>query len=141
MTASVSIKVGPIDRRCKYWAKVIPAGMELPTPAHVSESGAAAIATPFLKNGDEELLMGEFLIECEQVHHSKPRGYDYWVSWMHTDGRRVQIKNPGAEHKAVIKAAGMAPELLKGSGHLASCIRLAIAVRAGMYEPVEDDMA
>lgn len=139
MNASVSITIGPIDRRCKYWAKVIPASMELPTPAHVSESGAAAIAAPFLKNGGEELLAGEFLIECEQAHHSKLRGYDYWVSWAHTDGRRVKIKNPGAEHKTAIKAAGMAPELLKGSGHLAACIRIAIAVRAGQYVPTEDD--
>ena len=139
MNASISITIGPIDRRCKYWAKAIPASMELPTPAHVSESGAAAIAAPFLKNGGEELLTGEFLIECEQVHHSKPRGYDYWVSWVHTDGLRVKIKNPGAEHKAAIKAAGMAPELLKGSGGLAACIRIAIAVRAGQYVPAEDD--
>lgn len=130
---SLSIKICPLDKRCKYWAKVIQADAALPMPSEVSEIGAYAIKQNFARIGDEELFQGEFLIECEQVHHAKNRGYDYWISWVGADGKRVCIKNPGSEIKAQLKDAGMEAALLKGAGSLAACIRLAHGVRAGLY--------
>lgn len=36
---SVSIKLAPLDRRCKYWVKIIRAGQGMPTPDRIT--GAA----------------------------------------------------------------------------------------------------
>lgn len=137
---SISVKIRPCDKKCRYWAKIIPANAALPLPSDAAEKGAHAIAQNYARHGLEELLEGEFLIEGEEVSSRRQRGWDYWVSWVHADGRKASFINPDAQVKAALKAAGMAPELLKGAGHLAACIRLAHAVRLGLFTPAEDNL-
>lgn len=128
--ASVSVEVRPRDSRCRYWAKIIRAGAPLPAPSAVS--GASDVPGPYLRQGEDELLPGDVLIEGEERHHRKARGWDYWVTWCDEHGALRRITNPGAEHKARMKAAGMAPALLIGSGEVAACIRVAHAIRLGI---------
>lgn len=133
-TFSASITVGPSDKRCRYWAKRITPDTTLKLPSEVS--GAGDIPGPFLKLGDEELELGEFLIEGEQVHHRKMHGWTYSIVFLGSDGE-VHSICPAAEHKAALKSAGMPVALLKGSGELAACVRLIHGFRAAMDAGVE----
>lgn len=124
--SSISVKIGPQDSRCRYWAKIIKAE-DLPIPSSID--GANDIPGPYKRHGDEELLVGEFLIEGEEIHHRKARGWAYNITFLHNGNERT-IK-PSSEIKQQMKAAGMPPELLKGSGDIAACVRIAIGARDG----------
>lgn len=126
---SVSIKIGPRDSRCRYWAKVIRAGQPLPLPSAVD--GANDIPAPYLRHGEEELFPGDVLIEGEANHHVKARGWTYWVYTCSPDGDLVSHE-PSSKVKAAMKAAGLAPDLLPGSGDVAACVRIAHGIRAGL---------
>lgn len=127
---SVSVKIHPQDTRHRYWAKIIRDGVALPIPTSVN--GANDVPGVYARRGDEELFAGDILIEGEERHHRKNRGWDYWISYMHADGKLAIVKNPGATEKATMKANGLPAHLLSGSGEVAACIRLAHAVRLGI---------
>lgn len=131
MTISASIKVGPQDARCKYIAKLVRAGQGLPTPTTVSDLGMRALGGNLARNGLEELFPGDFLFESEEMHHRRERGYRTRVVFVADDGELIHLE-PTAEHKAAMKAAGLAPDLLAGAGPLAACVRVAHAVRLGI---------
>lgn len=126
---SASVTIRPDDKRCRYWAKIIRADVPLPLPSAVDS--ASDVPGPYLRNGDEEILPGDFLIEGEEAHHARNRGWCYRITWVRADGTAQRIK-PTSERKAAMKAAGMEPSLLTGSGDIAACIRIAHGVRAGM---------
>lgn len=129
---SVSVTVKPQDSRCRYWAKVLRERDLLPVPSTVD--GANSIPVPFLRKGDEELFFGDVLIEGEENHHKKARGWFYRVSFMH-EGELVRVL-PSSAVKAAMKAAGLAPQLLAGSGEVAACVRIAHGLRAGFAEQI-----
>lgn len=129
MTNSASVTIAPIDSRCRYWAKIIRAGSPLPLPSAVD--CAAAVPGAYLRRGDEEIFEGDFLIEGEEVHHVRNRGWCYRITRVQADGVERRIR-PSAERKASLKAQGLAPELLSGSGDIAACIRIAHGLRAGL---------
>ena len=120
---SASIKIGPQDRRCRYWAIVVRSGDALPLPSAVN--GANDIGLRPARNGEKELFAGDYLIEGETVHHVKARsvsaarGWRYRVRAVGDDGRE-RFFYPSAERKAAIQAAGCPPEWLPGSGDIAS---------------------
>lgn len=126
---SVSFPVRPRDSRCRYWAKVIRAGQPLPAPASVD--GAGDVPGAYLRNGEEELFPGDVLIEGEANHHVKARGWSYWVHTCSPTGEQVTIR-PSADVKSQLKAAGIDPRLLPGSGDVAACVRIAHGIRAGL---------
>lgn len=128
---SASIQIKPQDRRCRYWAKVVRDGAALPTPSAVNS--ANDINASYSRHGDEELFEGDFLFQGEENHHRIDRGWTYWVGWVNADGAYVSIRNPGTELKAKLKARGLRRELLAGAGSLAACVRVAHAVRDGVY--------
>jgi len=128
-TPSASVRVGPRDSRCRYWAKIVRAGQPLPTPASVG--GAASIPGAYLRNGEEELFPGDVLIEGEEMHHRKARGWTYRTAHVTAAGELVYT-TPSAEIKAAMKAAGLPAELLPGSGDLAACVRIAHGLRLGL---------
>lgn len=131
MTASVSIKIAPIDSRCRHWAKIIRAGQALPMPSDVT--GASDIPVAYALDGDEELLAGDFLLLGEAMHHRRhDRGWMYAICFVGADGELVKIKSGFSEQKAQLKAQGMPAELLKGSGDVAAMVRIAHGVRSGM---------
>lgn len=123
---SASVKIGPVDKRCRYWAKVIREATALPLPSTVN--GAADVPGAFSRLGDDELVGNDVLIQAEERHHRKSRGWSYCITFIGNDGEALTI-NPDAELKARFKAAGMDVELLKGAGDLAACIRIAHALR------------
>lgn len=125
---SISIKIRPIDSRCRHWAKIIRNGTALPMPCDVE--GASNVPGPFAKNGDEELFDGDFLIEGEEMHHRKARGWVYRLTFMH-QGKRAVVQY-FAERKAAMKASGLPKELLTGSGDLAGLVRIMHALRLGI---------
>ena len=128
---SVSISVEPTDLRCRYWAKRIDAGMALGLPSTMN--GAKDILGPFLSQGEEELAMGDFLVEGEQVHHRRPeRGWTYRLGYMGIDGALYRV-TPANEHKKALKAGGMPVDFLKGAGELAACVRLIHGLRMGLH--------
>ncbi|HBJ98802.1 MAG TPA: hypothetical protein DDZ62_01645 [Delftia acidovorans] len=127
---SVSVSVKPVDYRCRFWAKVVRGGVVLPVPNKVL--GANDVPGAYLKQGDEELFAGDFLLIGEEVHHRKARGWDYKMKFI--DPRTGQLRTVAAlsERKAVAKANGLPVELLAGSGEIAGLVRLAHAVRLGI---------
>lgn len=129
MTISASIKIGPQDSRCRYWAKIIRAGQALPLPSAVS--GASDVPGGYLRNGEEEIFPGDFFVQGEEMHHRRNRGWTYCIGWCDADGNYKSVR-PSAERKASLKAQGLAPELLSGSGDIAACIRIAHGLRAGL---------
>ena len=126
---SASVTIGPKDKRCRYWAKVIRHSHTVPAPIDVNSSND--VPGPYARNGDEELAPGDCLIEGEANHHCKPRGWSYRVRWCADDGR-VRYFYPKAEIKAEAKAQGLSANLLKGSGDIAACIRIVWALRLGI---------
>lgn len=130
---SLSVTIGAQDSRCRYWAKIIRADQALPLPSAVD--GANDVPGPYLRKGDDELFAGDILIDGEEAHHRKNRGWSYRVIWMDPEtGERCRVF-PNAEIKAALKAGGLAPELLKGSGDVAAAIRIAHGLRAGIAIP------
>lgn len=127
---SASVKLAPADRRCRYWAKIIRAGGALPLPSGVD--GANDIPGRYYRTGEEELFPGDFLFEGEERHHRNNRGWAYWVSYCDADGNLRRVCNPGADEKAVMKAAGLPAQYLTGSGGVAAAVRFAHGVRLGL---------
>ena len=127
---SVSVSIEPEDSRCRYWVKRIDADMVLGLPSTLD--GGKDIAGAFLPRGEDELAVGEFLIEGERVHHLHiERGWTYRITYMGIDGT-LQRVTPTKEHKQAMKAAGMPLEWLKGAGGLAACVRLIHGLRMGL---------
>lgn len=126
---SISVEVSPVDKRCKYWAKVVRADAELPIPEQVL--GGDDIPGRYLQLGEEELFSGDFLFEGEAISHKHNHGWAYYVTFMSDNGDKVVIR-PTSAHKTAAKDGGLPKELLKGSGELAAAVRLAHAVRLGI---------
>jgi hypothetical protein len=126
---SVSVQIGPCESKCRWWAKVIRHGDSLPLPSAVA--GAADIPGDYLAPGDEELFPGDVLFEGEAIHHRKPRGWKYWVSFVNSAGELVVYGSGFGAEKAEAKANGLAAALLAGSGDVAGAVRVAHALRLG----------
>lgn len=129
-TKSVSVSIGPVDSRCRYWAKIVRKGELLPMPSNTH--GANDIPGPYVRNGEDELLPGDTLIQGEARHHRKQRGWNYAVTYCTEAGEKLHIVNPGADVKAALKGAGVRAELLPGSGGIAACVRVRKALQLGM---------
>lgn len=138
--ASVSVYIGPRDARCRYWAKVIRAGAPLPLPSSVA--GANDVLGFYSRVGDDELLPGDILIEGEENHHRKVRGWSYWVAWfdpvLSPETAGLCRVSPASTIKLALKAKGLAPVLLPGAGEVAACVRIAHAIRSGFGRTVLD---
>lgn len=128
---SHSIQIKPLDSRCRYWAKIVRAGQELPTPSLIA--GANDICGSYLQLGEEELLPGDALFEGEANHHRRnDRGWSYWVTFVSESGGFVRYQSGFISQKAEMKAQGLSPELLKGSGDIAGMVRIVHGLRAGL---------
>lgn len=128
---SHSVEIAPRDGRCRYWAKIIRAGIPLPLPSLVN--GANDIPTRYLFRGNEELLPGDALFEGEANHHRKARGWTYWLTFVTEAGDLVRVYNEDfGGIKALLKQQGLAAEYLRGSGDVAAMARIAHGLRMGM---------
>lgn len=129
VVASHSVTIKPLDRRCKYWAKIIRSGHELPLPSAVS--GANDVPCGYARNGDEELFEGDFLLEGEENHHAKNRGWTFWLTTV-KNGKLIRGVKYSSDRKAAMKAAGLPAQYLPGSGDIAGLIRMAHALQLGL---------
>lgn len=129
VVASHSVTIKPLDRRCKYWAKIIRSGHELPLPSAVS--GANDVPCGYARNGDEELFEGDFLLEGEENHHAKNRGWTFWLTTV-KNGKLIRGVKYSSDRKAAMKAAGLPAQYLSGSGDIAGLIRMAHALQLGL---------
>jgi len=128
---SHSVEIAPCDGRCRYWAKIIRAGIPLPLPSLVN--GANDIPTRYLLRGNEELLPGDALFEGEANHHRKTRGWTYWLTFVTEAGDLVRVCNEDfGGIKVLLKQQGLAAEYLRGSGDVAAMARIAHGLRMGM---------
>ena len=131
---SVSIDVAPRDKRCRYWAKKVEAGVDLPLPKDVD--GASDIPGKYLQQGDEELAPGDVFFEGESNHHRRTdRGWTYWIHYVDLQGKLHKYISGFGEQKTAAKAMGLSPTLLAGSGDVAGAVRVAHALRLGMTLP------
>ena len=129
---SRSIKLLPADHRCKHWAKIYRAEMQLPIPAEVH--GAGDLLGKYIK-GDEELYPGDVAFEGEAVHHSKKRGWDYCITYCTDKGELLRFWSGFSEQRTAAKAAGLPANLLAGSGDIAGAVRVAHALRLNIHLP------
>jgi hypothetical protein len=128
---SHSVTIRPIDSRCRHWAKIVRAGHGLPLPVDVR--GANDIPVPYANLGDEELMPGDVLFEGEANHHRRTdRGWTYCIQVVTHHGELLLLQSGFSAAKAALKAQGMVPEMLKGSGDIAAMVRIAHGVRAGL---------
>lgn len=128
---SHSVKVSPLDSRCRYWAKILRAGQALPLPEDVQ--GANDVVSPYLQRGEEELMVGDVLFEGEANHHRRTdRGWTYWITIVLPSGELLRLKSGFGVQKQGLKRQGMAPELLRGSGDIAAMVRIAHGARLGL---------
>lgn len=126
------------DARCRYWAKVVPAGRQLPMPGNVE--GAKSIPGKFERVGDSvSLFPGDVVIEGEARHHLHSRGWDYWVRIMTPDGL-FDVDPGNRELKRILADAGQR-ELMEGSGGVAHAVRTVHAYRHGLIDPVDYEVA
>ena len=138
---SHSVEILPCDARCRYWAKIVRAGMPLPSPSLVS--GANDIPSAYLQRGDDELLPGDVLFEGEANHHRSNRGWSYWVTYVTEAGDLVKVEHKDfGTIKSLLKQQGMEPEFLKGAGDIAAMVRIAHGLRMGLSASIpESDTA
>ena len=108
------------DRRCRGWAKIIRADGSVPLPANVG--GANDIPGEYLPFGQEiEAFPGDWILEGEENHHVKRRGWSYWLRAVLPDGS-IATQN-GHEHvKPALRELGRR-DLLGGVGDCAALIR------------------
>jgi hypothetical protein len=142
---SASFTAEPSDQRCRYWAKVVRADQAIPLPSAVA--GANDIPGPYIRKGDDvEVFEGDFVLEGEEVHHRKQRGWAYTVRYLRVrkDGDLgvIATQFTFAEVKDACRAAGR-KDLLGGSGDCAAMIRAIHAHRDGVVEikPLADRLA
>jgi len=137
---SASVRVVPCDSRCRYWAKIVRADAALPMPSAVNS--ANDIASEYLrKGGEDELFIGDIMIEGEENHHRNNRGWSYWITWCGAAGQARRIKNPSSQIKSAMKQAGCDAALLPGAGQVAAAVRAAHGVRLGMVGDDCDEAA
>jgi hypothetical protein len=131
---TVSYIAKPQDSRCQWWAVRIPADYQI---ADLTDTHSLRPLGFLRKGADLELAEGEAVIESEAVHHRRQRGYDVQIGIV-SDGKFTWHR-PGSSTKAAIKAWA-SPEqwqaLSKGSGDVAACLRLLLAMRQGFRQPV-----
>lgn len=129
---SHSVNIKPNDSRCRFWSKIIRAGKPLPVPAACT--GANDIPGDYARPGDEELFEGDMWLKGEARHHIKRRGWWYRIYIATKSGELVSIGCSNfSDHKAQLKARGLPPHLLTGSGEIAAMIRIAHGYRLGLY--------
>src|SRR5574343_409051 len=128
---SVTFVANPIDSRCRFWAKYIPATKDLPPPSTVS--GAGSLPGDYIRRGDDvEIMPGDYVMVGEERHHRKMHGWDYKLYACKSDGRLISVDyTKGGEVKKAIRAAGRA-DLLAGSGDIAAMVRYVLARRASI---------
>jgi len=126
---SASVVIGPRDNRCRYWAKIVRNGISLPVPSNVT--AASDVPGAYSRNGDEEIFVGDLLIDGEEKHHRHARGWDYHLVFIDSGGI-LRWVCPTSEDKADVKSQGLDATLLSGAGGIAACVRLAHALRAGL---------
>lgn len=131
---SVEYKAAPSDSRCRYWCKVIRADEPLPLPADVER--ANDIPGNY-RQGPEELFPGDIVLEGEENHHRKQRGWSYNVGLC--VGREISWNPRGNETKPWLRERGLR-DLLKGSGQIAAIVREAHALRLRAAEPSNRDV-
>lgn len=129
MSQTVSYVAKPADSRCRWWSVRIPAGYTLRNTFSLDDEMSMR-PLGFLKKGaDLELEIGEAVIDSEAVHHAKARGYKVSIGIVTRAG--IVWFWPGSATKAAIKAAATPEQwevLKRGSGDVAACLRLLMAV-------------
>ena len=131
---TISYIAKPQDSRCSWWAVRIPADYQI---ADLADTYSLRPLGFLRKGADLELAEGEAVLVSEAKHHRKMRGYDVQIGVV-SQGK-IAWHRPNASTKAAIKAWA-SPEqwasLSKGSGDVAACLRLLLAMRLGFGQPV-----
>lgn len=131
---TISYVAKPVDHRCKWWSVRIPAGYTLRNTFALDDETSMRPLGFVKRNADLELEIGEALIDSEAKHHAKHRGYKVAVGFVTRGG--IYWIQPTSEIKTLIKSAATPEQwerLKRGSGDVAACLRLLMAVE--MFAP------
>jgi hypothetical protein len=126
---TVSYIANPRDSRCLWWSVHIPRAFTLGS----LDNKTSLRELGYLKKGaDIELEEGDAVLDSEENHHRKARGYTVKIGIVIAG--TLRWFQPGEKTKANIKAFA-SPEqwstLKLGSGDVAACLRLLVACRMG----------
>lgn len=127
---TVSYVAKPSDYRCRWWSVRIPSDYQIDG----LDNKTNLVPLGFLRPGEDiELDEDEAVLDCEQRHRHKPRlGWvvrigivqDGVLVWYQPDvGVKMGIKAWASEEQWQI--------LKRGSGDVAACLRLLLAIRMG----------
>jgi hypothetical protein len=116
----ISYVAKPSDNRCQWWSAVIPDDLS------VDQLGTKVSLTYLRRNGDYEFPVGTMLIDSEQVHHRKSRGYNVNFGLVTSTG--IKWMSPTLAIKKMIKEEGHM-DLMAGSGDIDACWRIALYLR------------
>jgi hypothetical protein len=140
VSAPATILMRPRDSRCRWWAKAILPGESIPLPSAVD--GAADVPGDYLARGEEiPAVPGTIILEREERHHRKRRGWASWVWVVDADGVARDAFEGVAACKSVCRLAAAsgdhehqaeASRLVGGAGDVAGMVRAAHAWRLGL---------
>ena len=144
--ATYSYVAKPADSRCKWWCKVIPAAVA--ATLDLTDRTSLHALEFVKKNADLELNEGDFVLDSEELHHRKSRGYRTVIGQvvrnpdgvlaLHAPGWGAEgeaMRTPDMECKQAIKAAATREQwsqLSQGTGDVAACLRWAKARTMGV---------
>jgi hypothetical protein len=135
--ASCSISLAKWDAKCRGWAMIVREGEPLPEPSEVT--GASSLKQKYLRqSGSEELFGTDALLQGEENHHRKSRGWTYRLFVRNPETNEDVGLVPDEHAKSRIKAAladgrcTMPRTYLKGAGEVAAMVRILHAIRCGM---------
>jgi hypothetical protein len=111
----------PYDSKCKWWQAEIPQNLSV---ANLEDE---RLVLKYYKSGqDLELPVGKLLIDSEQNHHRRNRGFSVQIGLVTENG--LDWLMPSLEIKKFIKSKGHI-DLMKGSGEVAAVFRIALYLR------------
>jgi hypothetical protein len=134
---TVSYIARPADSRCKWWSVRIPAGYC--RGINLDNTDSLKTLGFLFKKADLEFDEGEMIIDSEANHHTKPRGYT--VQLLVVAGGELWGRIPSAATKSLIKQHATPEQWAKlrgGSGDVAACLRLAMAIELFSAEQLRE---
>lgn len=131
-TNSANFVARPVDSRCRYIA-VVAEVATLPSPSKIE--GLKCVGGSTVR-GDVELYDSQIIIESEEAHHRKQRGFT-WAGYVVREGVVRRIPENNLELKSLIRgtqllSAADKKDLLGGKGEAAHFVRWVKAEALGL---------
>jgi hypothetical protein len=120
---TLSYIAAPRDNRCKWWS------VQLDESLSVDHLTSRLKSDYLCKNSDLELPLHSMLLESEEIHHRKERGYRVRLGVVLESENELKLSwiRPNFAIKQHIKKTDQ--DLMLGTGDVAACVRIALWLR------------